>query len=215
MKKNFTFPKIDCKICNYPLLSCGDSKYYKICLNPQFWWYHETINTFGFLVKHMSHREDYFFVDGSFLQNENQITVQPELKEVANAEIITVLHRSNHFSAVGVTIQKKIIKEIIIYDGKHKNPVVWWKQRLRCLLRKIGHPKSNLKKARGYTSDDFFGIDFINQPCNDNSNCGPIAAMVILYKFLPEEIDYTLSVPAFRSFILEKLTCMLDKTSTV
>ena len=72
-----------------------------------------------------------------------------------------------------------------------------------------------MKKARGYTSDDFFGIDFINQPCNDNSNCGPIAAMVILYKFLPEEIDYTLSVLAFRSFILEKVTCMLDKTSTV
>ena len=72
-----------------------------------------------------------------------------------------------------------------------------------------------MKKARGYTSDDFLGIDFINQPCNDNSNFGPIAAMVILHKFLPEEIDYILSVPAFRSFILEKLTCMLDKTSTV
>ena len=123
MKKNFTFPKIDCKICNYPLLSCGDSKYYKICLNPQFWWYHETINTFGFLVKHMSHREDYFFVDGSFLQNENQITVQPELKEVANAEIITVLHRSNHFSAVGVTIQKKLSRKSLFMMGSIKTPL--------------------------------------------------------------------------------------------
>ena len=129
--------------------------------------------------------------------------------DVNNAEIVTVLHKNSHFAAVSVSIHNKSVSEIIVYDGNKSNAVVWWNQRLRCLIRKIGYPNSNLIKARRYSSDDYSGIDFINQPSHDNSNCGPIAAMVLLYKFLPEEIDYRMSVPAFLGFIIKKLLHML------
>ena len=134
---------------------------------------------------------------------------------INDAEIITVLHKSSHFAAVSVSIHNKSVSEIIVYDGRKSNAVAWWNPRLRCLLKKRCHPNSDLTKARRYSSDDFSGIDFINQPSHDNSNCGPIAAMVLLCKFLPEDIDYRMSVPAFRGFLIKKLLHMLDDTSTV
>lgn len=98
------FPKINCQQCNYPLISCGDSTYYENCLDPHFWWFHETINTVGFLIQHFTHKEDLFFLDGSFLQDEDKIIAQPKLMNLKNAEIVTVLHKNNHFAAVSVTL---------------------------------------------------------------------------------------------------------------
>jgi len=126
-----------------------------------------------------------------------------------NAEIVTVLHKNNHFAAVSVTICNKSVSEIIVYDGKKCNGVVWWSNGLRCLLKKIGYPHIYMNKARKYSSTDFSGVDFILQSSEDNSNCGPIAAMVVFNKFLPEEIDYQISVNQFRGSIIKNLLHIL------
>ena len=211
-EKKFRFPKINCEKCNYPLLSCGDCTYYENCLDLQFWWFHETINTVGYLLKHITHKEDIFFLDGSFLSNEEKIIPQPIKK---SCEVLTVLHHHNHFAAVKVTISNESISEIIIYDGKRCNGVLFWKNGLRCLLKKIGHSYLNLHKARKYSITDFSGVDFILQPNDDNSNCGPIAAMVLIHKFLPEKCDYNMSVNQFRVFVIDNLLEMLDSISTI
>ena len=212
VKKNFRFPKINCERCRYPLISCGDSVYYESCLDPQFWWFHETINTVVFLLKHITHNEDIFFLDGSFLSNEEKIIPQPIKK---NCEVLTVLHHHNHFATVQVTISNESISEIIIYDGKRCHGIPFWKNGLKCILKKIGHTYINLHKARKYGVSDFAGVDFILQPNDDNSNCGPIAAMVLIDKFLPGKCDYNMSVNQFRVFVIDNLLHMLDSISTV
>lgn len=212
VKNNFRFPKINCEQCSYPLISCGDCTYYENCLDPQFWWFHETINTVGYVLKHITHKQNIFFLDGSFLKNEDKIIPQPIIK---SCEVLTVLHHHNHFAAVNVTISDESISEIIIYDGKRCNGVLFWKNGLRCLLKKIGHSYLNLHKARKYSVTDFSSVDFILQPNDDNSNCGPIAAMVLFHNFLPEKIDYKIGVNQFRVFVINNLLRMLDSISTV
>ena len=91
----------------------------------------------------------------------------------------------------------------------------FWKNGLKCLLKKIGHSYLNLHKARKNNVSDFFGVDFILQPNDDNSNCGPIAAMVLIHKFLPEKCDYNMSVNQFRVFVIDNLLEMLDSISTI
>lgn len=100
-------------------------------------------------------------------------------------------------------------------DGKRCNGVLFWKNGLRCLLKKIGHSYLNLHKARKYSVTDFSSVDFILQPNDDNSNCGPIAAMVLFHNFLPEKIDYKIGVNQFRVFVINNLLRMLDSISTV
>ena len=72
-----------------------------------------------------------------------------------------------------------------------------------------------MNKARKYSSTDFYGVDFILQPVEDNSNCSPIAAMVVFNNFFPENIDYRNGVNQFRGFIIKNLLHMLDNISTV
>ena len=75
--------------------------------------------------------------------------------------------------------------------------------------------KLYLHKARKYSVTDFSSVYFILQPNDDNSNCGPIAAMVLFHNFLPEKIDYKIGVNQFRVFVINNLLRMLDSISTV
>ena len=134
MKNNFRFPKINCEQCSYLLIRYGDCTYYENRLDPQFLWFYETINTVIFLLKHITHKQNIFFLDGSFLKNKDKIIPQPIMK---NCEVLTVLHQNNNSSAVKVTILDESISEIIIFDGKRCNGDLFLKNGLKCLLKKM------------------------------------------------------------------------------
>ena len=63
----YVYPQLECKSCGevgvYPILSLGEGKYYKKCLEDNYWWHNDTIRTFCTLLYHEQHNPEVWYVD--------------------------------------------------------------------------------------------------------------------------------------------------------
>ena len=162
--------------------------------------------TFGRLKAHDAHRDDIIYVDAMMPDMETDLT---KVKTTALPQmvqtIVSVVFDGSHFAVMRLCLVNKIA---YFYDGlsmPHEN----WKKHMQYVLSRyaIRHHEWTLKTGKGKD-----GMDGINIKQKDQSNCGPIACMVLLKLFMSDHLNLSTIPPSnYRRLALDELHKLINR----
>jgi hypothetical protein len=183
-------PVLDCEICdeNYcsQPITIAEDPYYDLYHQAGRWFSCDMVLTFGRLCSHDAHRQDVIYVDAMMPDkvNDGTRTKNTALPETVQT-IVSVVFEENHFAIMRMCLAEQ---KTYIYDGLSMPHQKWTRQMEYILDRYgIGHHDWTLTPGKGKD-----GMDGITIKQKDQSNCGPIACMVLWKLFKGDQMNLRL-----------------------
>ena len=201
-------PRLVCETCNRhvpPLaITAAEDQYYQRNLEEHQWFFPDIVTTFGILCSHDAHRDDMIYADAtlpSVVPDFSKKKILPLPKQVHT--IVSVVFNQRHYAVMRLRLDER---RAYIYDGMAKS-MDNWKPHMKYILNKYGIQGQKWQIGPGTGND---GMDGIEIEQKDQSNCGPIACMVLWKLFKEEAINLQNINPAdFREMSIREVRRLL------
>jgi hypothetical protein len=195
-------PRLICMTCTEPSgppsVTIAEENYYCTMEQTNIWFTVDMVCTFGILCAHDAHREDIMYTNCPLptitpkKENKKPVVLSPETKT-----IVSVVFTSKHFAIMRLCLEEKTA---YYYDGLSW-PVNTWSLHTKHVLNKYGL-EGKWKKQVGTGENGLEGVK-IHQ--DDQSNCGPIACIVLWKLFKPKSVDIHIDHKEYRATTMEEL----------
>ena len=200
-------PKLICLTCTEPSgppsVTITEDNYYDTMAQSNIWFTVDMVCTFGILCAHDAHREDIMYTNCPLPTitpkkgNKKPVVLSPEIKT-----IMSVVFTSKHFAIMRLCLEEKTA---YYYDGLSW-PVNTWSLHTNHVLNKYGL-EGKWKKQVG-TGEH--GLDGVKIHQDDQSNCGPIACVVLWKFFKPKSVDIHIDPKEYRTTAIEELKRLIN-----
>ena len=164
------------------------------------------VSTFGVLCSHDAHRADVIYVDATL----PSITVNANVKKIAPLPpsvntIVSVTYNNSHFAIMRLNLDNK---HAYFYDGLSRS-IADWKPHMNHILNQYGYRTQDWTMLPGPKKNELDGITIKQE---DQSNCGPIACMILWKMFKPDELDLR-QIPTtyYRAIAIMELQRLLEE----
>ena len=203
-------PILDCEACdeNYTSqpITIAEDRFYDLYRQTGRWFPCDMVLTFGRLCSHDAHRDDVMYVDAMMPDavtdtRRSTTTSLPELVQT----LVSVVFEDSHFAIMRLCLAER---KGYIYDGLSM-PHEKWSRQMEYVLRRYGIRHQEWTLCPGKGKD---GMDDITIKQNDQSNCGPIACMVLWKLFKPDQMNLR-SLPSskYRQRAIDELCQLITR----
>ncbi|KAG9299155.1 hypothetical protein G9A89_022628 [Geosiphon pyriformis] len=206
-------PRVVCQRCNEyapsRTISAAEEPYYELYTQQHRWFFPDIVTTFGILCSHDTHRDDMIYVDStlpSVSTGSSKTKTESLPKEIRT--IISVVFNQRHYAVMRLQLDSKIA---YFYDGLAM-PLDNWEPHMKFILTRYDIQPEAWKVTAGTGRD---GMDDITIKQNDQSNCGPIACMVLWKLFKSEALNLQdIDASDYRHIAIRELKRLLKKHDT-
>jgi hypothetical protein len=203
-------PRLICERCDADSpsksITIAEEGYYQQFESQGKWFTCDMVLTFGRLCSHDVHREDIIYVDAMMANHEvdERNTKTIPINDKVHT-IVSVVYVDSHFAIMKLCLETK---RAYFYDGLSM-PILKWKCPMVSVLRRYGISDKDWRTSAGKGND---GMDGITIKQKDQSNCGPIACMVLWKLFCDDKVNLKkIPVSTFRKHALEELQRLIAK----
>ena len=203
-------PRLICDICNEyshpPVVTIAENHYYEVLKEDNRRFTVDIVTAFGILCSHEAHREDTIYVDAT-LPNQPNVQSKSEKEELPSSvkTVISVAFNSEHFAIMRLCLEER---HGYFYDGLSWS-VGTWKAHMKHVLNRFGIQGQSWKMIPGTGRH---GLNGITVKQKDESNCGPIACIVLWKLFRPESCDVeSRPISEYRAVVIEEMMRLIMK----
>jgi hypothetical protein len=171
--------------------------------NPNRWYTADMVTTFGVLCAHNAHRDDTIYVDGTLptVSTTRKKSVVDKLPQHIRT-IISVVYTNKHFAVMRLCLNEE---KAYFYDGLFWH-ITHWDDHMKHVLKRYGIVGTFTKVV----GNSEHGLNGIKVKQDDQSNCGPIACMVLWQLFHPETCYPFMDPSKYRKETLAELRRLIS-----
>ena len=200
-------PHLVCHLCDQyapsRVVTIAEDRYYDLMANADRWYTVDMVTTFGVLCAHYAHRENIIYVDGTLptVSKSRKKSAVEKLPQHIRT-IVSVVYTNKHFAVMRLCLNEE---KAYFYDGLFWQ-ITHWDNHMKHVLNRYGI-KGTWEKVAGNTEH---GLNGIKVKQDDQSNCGPIACMVLWQLFHPETCYPFIDPSKYRKETLTELLRLIS-----